>query len=85
MIQASSIPDRCACRWTSKVTEPGWTLEKAHPGCRAEHEKENDGTQDPAERPVADGDPDHHPVRGGDSLDNLLAGDTPGSASLKGE
>jgi hypothetical protein len=31
--------DKCACRWTSKTSEPGWELEQEHPACRAEHER----------------------------------------------
>ena len=31
------IPSRCACRWTSKVKDYGWLLEKSHPNCLVKH------------------------------------------------
>lgn len=37
MMRVDHLLDKCACRWKCKTDEPGWELEEAHPGCRAEH------------------------------------------------
>ncbi len=46
MIRVPEILRRCACRWTSKVSEPGWVLEQAHPGCLTDHDKKEGNEKD---------------------------------------